>query len=127
MKYSFKNYLVDKDQELAENLLGKIVGAAKAGAQGLLSGIGAGIKGAGQAAAGAVKQAVDTAKQSYANRDIARAQELMNVADDKDLKAVLDAYIKQKTAAAAPAAGAKPAAAPAAGAKPAAAPAAAAK
>lgn len=118
MKYSFENYLENRDANLAESLFGKAVGLAKAGAQGLASAGIEGLKGFGKAAYDAAKTGLKSAQQSYANRDLDRAIELMGTADDPYLKKVLQDYIKNQsaekspTAATTPAATAEPAVSP---------------
>ena len=110
MKYSFENYLENRDANLAESLFGKAVGLAKAGAQGLASAGIEGIKGFGKAAYDAAKTGLKSAQQSYANRDLDRAIELMGTADDPYLKKVLQDYIKNQSAEKSPTAATTPAA-----------------
>ena len=99
MKYSFENYLENRDAELAESLFGKVAGLAKAGAQGLASAGWAGLKGLGRTAYDAAKTGLKSAATSYANRDVDRAKELMGTIDDPHLKQVLQDYLKRGQAA----------------------------
>lgn len=73
----------------------------KAGAKSFGSSVKSGIKGIGNTVKDAFTTGVASAKNSYANRDIDRAKELMSHASDDRLKEIIRKYLNLKSAQAA--------------------------